>query len=179
MTVQYRYTDALAGDLRLGRRNDHAILDLTPDTKRLLLALFFLAADVRDDISLHLRPFLEGLACSGDRLISRSDYLVRLEFLPCGQHRRVALDRAVRLYCDKASGRAKTLFLILDDIKVLRIDLRNDHRDVRGPAMCAVIGYDRCLGLCIFFFDRADLVFCHINCRKYKIDRCRYLLDLI
>ena len=78
--------------------------NLSPDTKRLLLALLFLAADVRDDVSYHLRPVLKGLSCSGDCLIGRSYYLIGLKFLPCSQNRCIALDGAVRFYCDKASA---------------------------------------------------------------------------
>ena len=164
MSVQYRYTDALAGDDRAFCRNDHAVFDLTPDTQRLLLGLFFLTADVRDDIANHFRPILKGLACAGDCLISRSNYFVRLILFPCSQHRCIALDGAVRLYCDETASSSQSLLLELDHMHVLRVDLRHYHRHVRSPTMSAVVGNYRSLCLCIRFLDGTDLILGHIYC---------------
>ena len=128
-------------------------------TKRLHLALFFFATDVRDDVLYHLRPVFKSLACSGDCLVSGSYDFVWLKLFPCSQYRCIALDRAVRFYCYKTFLGSQTFFLRFDHIEMLWIDFRNNHRYIRGPAMCTVVGNNRCLGLCIFFFDRFDLIF--------------------
>ena len=49
--------------------NDNTIFNLTPDTKRLLLTLFFLPTNVRNYIAFHLRPVLEGLTGTGYSLV--------------------------------------------------------------------------------------------------------------
>ena len=159
MSVQNRNTDALAGDDRALCRNDHAVFHFAPQTKRLHLALFFFATDVRDDVLYHLRPVFKSLACSGDCLVSGSYDFVWLKLFPCSQYRCIALDRAVRFYCYKTFLGSQTFFLRFDHIEMLWIDFRNNHRYIRGPAMCTVVGNNRCLGLCIFFFDRFDLIF--------------------
>ena len=79
--------------------------------KRLLFALLFLAADIGNDVLHHLRPVLKSLSRSGYGLIGRRHHLVRLKFLPGGQHRRIALNGAVRLDGDKSSAGSQTLFL--------------------------------------------------------------------
>ena len=44
------------------------------------------------------------------------------------------------------------------------VDFRHYHRHIRCPAMCTVVGNNRSLCLCVFFFDRFDLIFGHVNC---------------
>ena len=179
MSVQNRYTDALAGNHWLGCLHNLAVLDLSPETKRLLLALLLLTADVRDDVAFHLRPVFERLASSGDCLIRRSYYLIWLKFLPCSQNRCIALDGTVRFYCYEASLGSQTFFLELNHLKVLRIDLRHYHRNIRCPAVCAVVGNNRCFCLCIRIFNRTDLFFCHIYGTEHEINFGCYLLDLV
>ena len=143
---------------------------MAPDPERLLLALLFLAANVRDHVLDHLRPVLEGLSGSGDRLVCSSDYFIRLKLSPCTEGRSVALDRAVRFYRDESACCAESLLLEFDHVKVLRVDLRDHHRNIRCPAVSAVVGYNRCLCLCVSFLDRTDLFFCHINGAEYEIN---------
>ena len=68
---------------------------------------------------------------------------------------------------------------MLDDLEVLRVDLRHYHGNVRCPAVSAVVGNDRSLSLCIGFLDGFDLLFGHINCGKYKIYSGSNLLYLV
>ena len=59
--------------MRLCCVDDFAVLDLTPDFKRLLLALFFLTADERDNVIYHLGPSLKCLAGAGNGLVGAYD----------------------------------------------------------------------------------------------------------
>lgn len=102
-----------------------------------------------------------------DRLCNN---LVWLEFLPCSKHWCIRLDRAVRLYSYKSSCRTKTLLLELDNLHMLRVNLRNYHRYVRCPAVRAVVRDNRCLCLCVCILDSFDLVLRHINSTEYKIN---------
>ena len=169
VTVQHRHAEALAADLRLARGNNLISLDLTVNAKRLHLALLFLTADVRDDVSEHLRPVRKVLARARDGLIGRDDGLVGLKLLPSRKRRRIALNRAVRLYRDKTSLGAEALLLRLDDRKVLRIHLRDDHRNILGPAVCGIVRDNRRLMLCVSILDCANLFFCHIDRREDKV----------
>ncbi len=62
MTVADGHSDALGRDDGALCLNDLTVLDVTPDSQRLLLGLLFLAADVRDNVVDHLGPVLEVLA---------------------------------------------------------------------------------------------------------------------
>ena len=179
MSVEDRNTYTLACDDRCGSRNDHAVLHFTPKTQRLLFALLFLAADIRDDISHHLRPICKGLARAGNRLIGRSNHFIGLKLFPCSQDRRIALNRAVGFYSNEASLGTESFFLRFDNCRMLRIDLRNHHRDIRCPAVCGVIGNNRCFCLCIGFLDLFDLVLCHIDSAEYKINLGCYMLHIV
>ena len=152
---------------------------MTPDTQRLFLRLFFLTTDVWNNVSKHLWPVLERLSCSGNSLIGSGNDFIWLKLFPCSQNRRITLDGAVWLYCYETALCTKTLFLILDNFHVLWIDFRNYHRHIRCPAVCTVVGNNRCLCLCVIFLDLFDLFFCHVYSRKYKVDLRSYLLYLI
>ena len=169
MSVQYRNTQALACDNRFCSRYDHTVFNLAPQSQWLFFTLFFFSANVRDNVVFHFRPVFKCLACSGDCLVCSSNYFIWLKFFPCSKDRCIALDGAVWFYSNETFLCAKTFLLIFDNIKVFRVDFRYYHRYIRCPAVSAVVGYDRCLCLCIFFFDCFDLVFRHINCGKYKI----------
>ena len=62
MSIEDRNTHALAGDHRFRCGNDLSVNDLSPESQRLFFALLFLSSDVGDDVVLHLRPVLKGLA---------------------------------------------------------------------------------------------------------------------
>ena len=128
---------------------------------------------------LHLRPVFECFSCSGNSLVCSSYYFVWLEFFPCGKYRCVALDRAVRLNSYESACCSKTFLLELDNIEMLRVDFRNYHRNIRCPAVCTVVGNNRCLCLGILFLDSLDLIFRHINCGKYKVNSSCNLLYLV
>ena len=179
MTVQNRNADALAGDDRLFGADDLAVLDMAEHTQRFLLTLLFLTADVGDDVPVHLRPVFEGLACSRDSLIGRRDHFVGLEFLPGCQRRCVGLDRAVRLDSDKAFLRAESLLLSFDHLEMIQIDLRDDHRNVRRPAVRTVVGDNGRLCLRVIFFDLSDLILGHIDSGEDHVDLRRDFLYFI
>ncbi len=179
MPIQNRHTDTLGRDQRSFRLFNLSIHYRSKDTKRLLLALFFLSTDIRNDVMFHLRPLGKSLACSRNRLIGRSYYKCRLKLLPCRQRRGITLNRAIWLNNDKASLRPKTFLLALDHLQMLRIDLRYHHRYIRSPAVCAVVGNHRRLrlGICLFYIT--DLFLCHVNRTEHKIHCTADLFHII
>ena len=65
----------------------------------------------------------------------------------------IALQAAIGLDCDEAAFGTQTLALGRDDLNVVRVDLRHDHGNIRGKAVCAVVGDHRALGLCVSLFQ--------------------------
>ena len=65
----------------LGCLHNLTVLDLSPETKRLLLALLLLTADVRDDVAFHLRPVFERLASA-----SVYRFWTDIQIRPCPSH---------------------------------------------------------------------------------------------
>ena len=179
MAVEDRHAHALAGDLRQFSLHDLSVLYFAKHTQRLLLALLFLSADERDDISNHFRPVFECLAGSGDCLIGRYHEFFRAEFFPCSQARRIALDGAVRFYRDESAGCSETFLLIRDHIEMIRINLRHDHRHIRRPAVRAVVGYDRRLCFRVLFLDGFDLILAHVNRAENKVNSGCHMLHVI
>ena len=172
VAVEHGHADALGSDLEVAvERHDLALLGvhMTEHLERFLLGLRFFTGDERDDVAHHLRPILEGLACAGNRLIGAHNHLTRFKFLPRGQCRCVGLNRAVRLDGDETTSSAQALALVLDHLEVLRVDLRHHHRHVRGPAVGAVVGDHRGLGLGITLFDGANLVLRHVHRGEHEV----------
>ena len=75
----------------------------------------------------------------------------------------IALQAAVGLDRDKAALGAQTLALRGDDLDVVGVDLRHNHRDVRGEAVSAVVGDDRALCLSVSLLQSLDLGLGHID----------------
>ena len=172
VAVEHGHADTLGRDLEVAvERHNLALVGvhMAEHLERFLLALCFLAGNERDDVAHHLRPILEGLARAGNRLIGADDHLAWLEFLPRGQRRSVGLNRAVRLDGDETACGAKALALVLDHREVFGVDLRHHHRHVRGPAVGAVVGYHRGLGLGITLFDGANLVLRHVHRGEHEV----------
>ena len=142
MSIQHRDPHTLRRDNRILRREDMFILNVSKDLQWFLLTLLFLAGNKGDDVSNHLRPGLKVLSGPGDRLIGTDVYLGRFEFLPRSQGRYISLDRAVWLDGDEPAAGSQSSALVLDDLKMLRVDLRNHHGDIFSPSMSAVISYD-------------------------------------
>ena len=86
------------------------------------------------------------------------------------QGRHIALQAAIRLDSHKAALGAQALALGGDDLDVVSIDLRHDHRHIRGETVGAVVGHDRALGLGVGFFQRLDLVLLHVDGAEHEID---------
>ena len=179
MAVENRHTDALACDRDIVSGNDHAVLDMAENAQRLFLALLLFPADIRDDISDHLGPVLEILSCAGNCLISGDNSLIGLKFFPCRKGRRITLDRAVGLDGDESAFCAKSPLLEFDHFAVLRIDLRDDHGNIRCPAVRAVVGDYRSLCFGIFFLDGTDLVLLHIHGAEAEINFRCYCLHVL
>ena len=179
MAVQYRHPHALAGNHWAVRRFDHSVLNMAPDFHGLHLALLFFPADVGNYILHHLRPVLKGFSRTGDCLIGSGCHLIGLKLFPGAQGRRVGLDRTVGLYGNKAPGGAQTLFLVLNHLKMLRIDLWNHHGYVRGPAVGAVVGNHRGFRLRVLLLNFPDLLLGHIHSGKYKVNRRGHMLHII
>ena len=127
--------DAMGRNDRGGGAHDGAILDMSPDFEWLLFALFFLAADVGDDIVHHFGPALKGFPGAGNGLIGGNDNFLGFQIHERRQGRDIGLDGTVGLYGDKAGSGAQTLALQGDDARVLRIDFRDDHGDIRHHAV--------------------------------------------
>ena len=83
--------------------------------------------------------------------------------------RDVALQRAVGFDGNKAALCSKALALCVDHSGVVRIDFRDDHRDIRRPAMRAVVGHDRAFRLCIGLFQRFNFIFLHVDRAEDKV----------
>ena len=65
---------------------------------------------------------------------------------------------------------------------MIDVDLRDHHRHVWRPAVCAVIRHYRSLCFCIGFLDGTDLILCHIYGTEYKVyRRCHlfYFIDIM
>ena len=86
------------------------------------------------------------------------------------QRGNVALERAVRFDRDEAALCAEALALRVDDLDVLRIELRHDHRDVRRAAVGGVVGDDRAFELGIAFFKRLDFILLHVDRAEDEVD---------
>ena len=94
------------------------------------------------------------------------------------QRGNVALERAVGFDRDEAALRAEALALRVDDLDVLRIELRHDHRDVRRAAVGGVVGDDRAFELGIAFFKRLDFILLHVDRAEDKVDHRGDLLGV-
>ena len=136
MTFLNCYTVALCGDNGILCKLDMIACEFTPNLERLLLRLLLFTADVRNYISNHLRPVLKCLAGTGDCLICAYGDLLDTVLKERCKSRNVALDRAVRLNSDESSLCAKSLSLSVDELDVVAVNLRDDHRNILCPSVC-------------------------------------------
>ena len=81
----------------------------------------------------------------------------------------VALQRTVALNGNEAPLGAKPLALVLDDLGVVRVQLWNNHGNVRGYAVLFVVGDDRALQLGIALFQGQDVLGVHIDSTEHKV----------
>ena len=169
VTVRHRHPQALRRKSGRGSVHDLVAFDMTPDLQRLLLGFFLFAADIGDHIVHHFRPALKGFARAGDRLIGADQRFFQTEFAQREQRRHIALQRAVGFHRHKTAFGAQPFALRGDDLRVLRVQLRNNHRHIRRAAMRAVVGNHGALGFGIRLFQRADLVFFHIHRAEHEV----------
>ena len=86
------------------------------------------------------------------------------------QGRHIALQAAVGLDGHKAALGAQTLALCGDDLDMVGVDLRHDHRHIRGKAVCAVVGDNGALGLGVGLLQCLDLLLLHVDGAENEID---------
>ena len=169
MPVGHRHAQALCGKARTIGADNLVALDVTPQLQRLLLALFFLAADVGDDVIQNIGEGFKGLARAGNCLIGADQHVGDIILAQRVQGGYIALQAAVGLYGNKAALGAKTLALGGDDVDVVGVDLRHDHRHIGGKAVGAVVGNHGAFCLGVGFLQRFDLLFFHIDGAKDKV----------
>ena len=171
VAVRNRHTEALCSDDRLLGIDDLVALNVAPQLQRLALTLLFLTTDIGDDIVDDLGHPVKGLACAGNGLIGADQRLVDAKVFHQGmQGRYIALQAAVGLDRDKTALGTQTFALCRDDLNMVSVDLRHDHRNIRGKAVCTVVGNHRALCLGIGLFQRLDLGFGHVHGAEDKID---------
>ena len=139
--------------------NDAVALDAAPQLQRLLLALFLLAADVGDHVVYDLGEGLKGFPGARNCLVGTDQHVGDAVPAQGMQRGYIALQAAVGLDGDKTAPGAQALALGGDDLDVVSVDLRHDHRDIRRKAMRAVVGDDRAFRLGIGFLQCLDLLF--------------------
>ena len=81
VSVRYRNTNALSGKVRLICLNDFIAFDFAPKFKRFLFALFFLTADIRNNIINHFRPCFKSFACARNCLICANQNILNSKLL--------------------------------------------------------------------------------------------------
>ena len=178
VTVCDRHPQALGGEGRALRRHNHTVFDLTPDFQRLLLRFLLFATDIGDDVVHHFGPTLKGLAGSGNGLVGAHEHLFNTELVQREEGGHVALQRAVGFNGDEATFGAQAFALIGDNLLMMGIEFRNNHRHVRGATMGAVVGNDRAFRLGIRLFQRADIGFRHVDGAEDKVDQRSDLFHL-
>ena len=62
---------------------------------------------------------------------------------------------------------------------MLRVHLRDYHRNIGSEAVSGVVGHYRYLMLCVFLFQRFYLVLFHINSAEDEIYLLSYLFDIL
>ena len=170
VTVGHRHANALRSKGRCIGRHDLVALNVTHQLQRLFLALFFLAADVRNHIVDHLRPALKGLACTADGLVGAHQHTLNAVLLVQGEDGgHIALQRTVGLYSDKAALGAQAFTLGGNNINMLGIQLRYHHGHIRSEPVGRVVRYHRALVLGILLLQRADLILFHIHGAEHKV----------
>ena len=169
MAVEDGDAEAMTGDARPVRRDDLSVPQPPQNLQGLALAFLLLAPDEGDDVAAHFGPRVEVLSRPRYGLVRRRDDLQRLKVAPGGEGRDVALDRTVGLHRDEAARRAQPAPLGLDDLCVGRVDLRDDHRDVRRPAVGAVVGHHGRLGAGVVLLQPPELVRGHVDGAEQKV----------
>ena len=82
----------------------------------------------------------------------------------------ITLQAAVGLNSHKAALRAKALALGGDDLDMVGVDLRHDHRHIGSKAVCAVVGDNGALGLGVGLLQCLDLLLLHVDGAENEID---------
>ena len=176
MPVGNGHAQALRRNDGRARVHDGAVFDMPPDLQRFAFGFFFFAADIGDHVIQNFGHGFERLARAADRLIGGDRRRLYAVFHNGMQGGHVTLQRAVALDRDKAALCAQTLFLRVDDFRVIGVDLGNDHGHVGCRAVRGVVGNDGDLRLCVALFQRLDLLFFHIDRAEYEID---FFFDLL
>ena len=143
---------------------------MAPQLQGFLLALFFLTADVGDDVIQNVGEGFKGLASTGDGLVGADQHVSDTVAAQGMQGGHIALQAAVGLDGYEAALGTQTLALGRDDVDMIRIDFGHDHGHIRGKTMRAVVGNDRALGFGVSFFQGLDLLFLHVDSAEHEIN---------
>ena len=95
MSVRDRHADALSAEQGSVGGYNYAVFKMSPDFKRLLLAFFFLSADIRNNVVNHFGPYGKGFTGAGNGLIGGYACAFHTEAVEGVKRRNIALQRAV------------------------------------------------------------------------------------
>ena len=103
MAVGNGNTNALRGNVRPLRGNDHAVFYTAPNFQWLVFAFFLFSANVGNDIIHHFRPTFKSFSGAADRLIGAGKRFSNAELRKREQRGYIALQRTIGFYRDKAA----------------------------------------------------------------------------
>ena len=84
----------------------------------------------------------------------------------------------VGLNRNKAPLSPQALTLSLNDLCVIAIDFWDNHRNVRGASVCAVVAHNRTFGLSIELLQGFYFILFHVNGAKDEVTAIRYFFDV-
>ena len=146
---------------------------MSPNLAEFFFALFFFAVDERNDVVNHFGPCGEILSGAGNGLIRTGQRTFDAQIQQRMNGRDIGLQRAVGFDGNKAGFRAKAFPLCVNDFRVVCIDFRDDHRNIRRETVRGVGGHNRASEFGIGFFQGFDFIFFHVDCAEDEINRRR------
>ena len=93
--------------------------------------------------------------------------------------RNIALQRAVGFDGNKSALCAEALALTFNDGSMVRVDFRNDHRNVGCAAVGAVVAHYRAFSLGICFLESLNLIFFHVDGAEHEVTERSDLLHIL
>ena len=170
VTVRYGNTQALCCNSRLVALYNLVALNMPPDFQRFLLGLLLLAADVRNEVIDHFGPSFKSLARTRNCLICACKYFGNTEFSQRRKSGNIALNGAVRLNGNKSALCSETLFLRVDNRRVIRVYLGDNHRNIGCETVRGVIRHNGAFRFCVSLLESLYFVLLHINRAEYEIN---------
>ena len=145
VTIHHRYAIAVRADFRV-QRTESVAREIAEDLLRLLLHLFFFAADERNHVGIDVHGSHARITRARNGLHGGSDHARDAELLQRRQRHGEHDRGAVRIGDDLPLPAALAL-LVRNDLQMIGIDFRNQQRNIRLHAMVARIGDDDVAGL--------------------------------